>query len=158
MKAVSKLVIFLNILLLSPLTHADNWGNNFQGTVSKGTTAAAKKVMSYSNNTLDKLEFNFAGASAWLNKKGDWNIKGAVKHSRIRCASYQLGIRFGKGENGCSNAVWLTDYEYGTNVKHCNSAELQHTGGGYFSELENNINEVTCAQVDIKCFGSTCPK
>lgn len=43
MNVVFKLLVLLNILLLSSVTHAENWGNNFQGTVSKGSTAAAKK-------------------------------------------------------------------------------------------------------------------
>lgn len=135
-----------------------NFNNNLQGNISKGATSPASKVMRYSNNKLDKLEFKFSGASAWLNTKGDWHVKGSIKHNRIRCANYQVGIRFGKANKGCNNPEWITDYEYGTNVKQCNSAEVEHIGGGYFAELENKIEDITCAQIDIKCFGSTCNK
>lgn len=162
-----KSILIISTLLFSSPLFADfpgsnmdnfNSNNNLQGNVSKGATAPAIKVMSYSNNKLDKLEFKFSGGSAWLNQKGDWYVKGFVKHNRIRCANYQIGIRFGKGENGCINPEWQTDYEYGTNVEQCNSAELEHAGGGYFSELENKIENITCAQIDVKCFGSTCNK
>jgi len=135
-----------------------NSNNNLQGNLTKGATSPALKVMRYSNNKLDKLDFKFSGGNAWLNTKGDWYVKGSVKHNRIRCANYQIGIRFGKGDNGCNNPVWITDYEYGTNVKQCNSAKVEHVGGGYFSELENKIENITCAQIDVKCFGSTCNK
>ena len=167
MNVINKSFLIIGFSLISLVAYADfpgndmsnlNTGNSLQGIVSKGAIAKAKKIMSYSDNKLDKLEFKFGGASAWLNTKGDWNIKGGVKHNRVLCVTYQLGIRFGKGVNGCINPVWITDYEYGTNMKHCNSAELVHIGGGYFSELENKISEVTCAQVDVKCFGATCNK
>jgi len=165
MTIFNKSILIIGTALFSIQLYADisldnadnlNFNSNLQGNISKGATSPASKVMSYSDNKLVKLDFKFSGASAWLNKKGDWNVKAIVKHNRLRCANYQIGIRFGTGENGCNNPVWTTSYEYGTNVKQCNNAELEHTGGGYFSELENKIENITCAQIDIKCFGSAC--
>ena len=170
MTIFNKYILIISTVFFSTQLYADislnnadnlNFNNSFEGSISKGATSSASKVMNYSNNRLDKLEFKFSGASAWLNVKGDWHVKAAVKHNRLRCATYQIGIRFGKGgkgDNGCKNPVWVTDYEYGTNAKQCNSAELEHIGGGYFSELENKIENITCAQIDIKCFGSACSK
>lgn len=165
MTIFNKYILILSTAFFSVQLYADissdnadnlNFSGNLQDNISKGATSPASKVMSYSDNKLDKLEFKFSGASAWLNTKGDWYVKAIVKHNRMLCANYQIGIRFGKAENGCDNPIWVTNYEYGTNVKQCNSAELKHTGGGYFSELENKIENISCAQIDIKCFGSAC--
>lgn len=167
MAFINKKQLVLVLFLVSSISFADypasnnlnmGAGNTFESTISKGATSASTKVMKISDKTLDKLEFKFSGASAWLNKQGDWNIKGKVKHNRIRCGNYQLGIKFGAGKSGCDEVVWKTDYQYGTNVKQCNSATLEHIGGGNFYELADNISTITCAKVDVRCFGNGCSK
>lgn len=151
-------ITLFTLLVLTSVVQADfTAAGNLQGTVSSGATAPAERIMRLTDNSkLEKLLFNFGNAQASLTPRGDWHIEGKVKHQRVRCATYQLGIRFGIGERGCTNVVWVTDFEYGTNVKQCNSATLQHVGGGYIDDLAGNIDEITCAKVDVRCFGKTC--
>lgn len=157
MAFVSKKQLVIVFSFASAISFADFPGsNNFDNYVSKGAVSPATTVMKFSDKSLDKLDFKFSGASAWLNKDGDWHINGKVKHNRIRCANYQLGIKFGTGKSGCNNVVWTTDYQYGTNVKQCNSAFLGHIGGGTFYDLANNISTISCAKIDIRCYGNGC--
>lgn len=134
------------------LNHSDP-----RGGINTGKTAPAERVMKLTDNTkLEKLRFNFGSAEASLTPNGNWLIKGQVKHNRVRCATYQLGIRFGVGEKGCTNVNWIGDFEYGTNVKQCNSATLQHTGGGFSDLVVGSVDKVNCAEVKVRCFGKTC--
>ena len=62
-----------------------------------------------------------------------------VQHPRLKCATYQVAIRIGKGEKACTNVVWLTKYQNGTYKKQFNRAPALHNGGGTMYELENQI-------------------
>lgn len=157
-------ITLVTFCLFTYVAHAEQPGSvgisshgGLQGNVNTGANAVAEKVMELTDNSkLEKLLFNFGGAKASLTQQGYWNIQGYVKHNRIRCATYQIGIRFGVAESGCTNVTWLTDYEYGTNLKHCNSARLMHSGGGISGELKGNLEKITCAEMKVRCFGSTC--
>lgn len=128
-------------------------GSGDHGILRSGATAHAQKEIVFNNKQPARLTFDFNGSNAWLNHEGDWGIEGYVKHPRLRCATYQVAVRFGKGSSGCLNVDWLTPYQNGTFQKQCNSAPAKHVGGGHMYELENRSNEVTCAQVKINCSG-----
>ena len=158
-------LIIINFIIVSTISRADftaDTTTNFNHSgpragANAGGNASAERVMTLmDNNKLEKLLFKFGNAEASLKPNGTWFIKGQVKHNRIRCATYQLGIRFGIGAKGCANVNWIGDFEYGTNVKHCNSATLQHTGGGLNDLVIGSVEQVTCAQVKVRCFGKTC--
>ena len=133
MRLIRSTLIFVPTIIYSSVALADFSASSTpkfsdpRGGVNTGATAPAERVMSLTGNKkLEKLLFNFGNAEASLTPEGKWFIKGQVQHNRIRCATYQLGVRFGVGEKGCTNVNWIGDFEYGTNVKHCNSASLQH--------------------------------
>ena len=165
MRLIRSTLIFVLTIIYSSVALADFSDSSTpkfsdpRGGVNTGATAPAERVMKLTDNTkLEKLLFKFGNAEASLVPNGSWFIKGQVKHNRIRCATYQLGVRFGVGEKGCTNVSWIGDFEYGTNEKHCNSATLQHTGGGLNDLVVGSVEQVTCAEVKVRCFGKTCNK
>jgi hypothetical protein len=44
-----------------------------------------------------------------LDETGAWNLSTAVAHNRLRCATYETGIRLGKGNPACTQVEWLTE-------------------------------------------------
>lgn len=123
------------------------------GILRSGTTGHAQQDIVFNKKQPARLTFDLDGNKAWLNHEGDWGIEGYVEHPRLLCATYQVAIRFGKGDSGCLNVKWLTPYQNGTFQKQCNSAPVKHAGGGHMRELENRSNEVTCAQIKVNCSG-----
>ncbi len=101
-----------------------------------------------------KKSFQGNAVEGWLQQNGDWFIKGTVTHSRLRCATYQLGVQLGKGNPSCLNVEWISEIQYGTMQQQCNSAPVQHTGGGSMPELQNLLEQATCVQVVVKCTGT----
>ncbi len=104
-----------------------------------------------------KKSFEASDLKGWLSADSDWFIEGTVTHQRLRCASYELGIQLGKVSPACLNVEWLTDVQYGTRKKHCNSATLVHVGGGEMPELRNILKDATCVKVVTRCTG-TCDR
>lgn len=113
-------------------------------------------VQSIQINKAQAIKKSFQGdtVEGWLQQNGDWFIKGTVTHSRLRCATYQLGLQLGKGNPSCLNVEWISEIQYGTMQQQCNSAPVQHTGGGSMPELQNLLEQATCVQVVVKCTGT----
>jgi hypothetical protein len=98
--------------------------------------------------------FQITGLQGWLDETGAWHIKGDVHHGPLRCGTYEMGIRLGRGNPACSDVEWLTGVEYATRLRHCNSASRLHTGGGEFSDAANRLEEVSCVRVIVRCEGT----
>ncbi len=98
-------------------------------------------------------EFQRRETQGWIRETGVWDINKTVTHTRLRCAIYETGIQLGKGNPGCSQVEWLTDIDYGTRQRHCNSATLIHTGGGEFAGINGIFEALTCVRVVIRCQG-----
>lgn len=94
-------------------------------------------------------DFNISG---WVDENGFWNIRSEISHGRIRCASYEVGVQLGKGLPACSNVDWLTGVEYGSRVRHCNSATRVHSDGGRFFDTPAVV-AANCARVLVRCEG-----
>ena len=97
--------------------------------------------------------FQKQGIQGWLDETAAWHISGEVDHGRLRCATYETGLQLGRGNPGCSNVEWLTDVEYATRLRHCNSAKRLHVGDGRFSGMANRLEEVSCVRVTVRCEG-----
>jgi hypothetical protein len=123
-----------------------------EGTVYS-TTAVARKSPWVQAGAPGRLDFGFADFEASLDEKGDWSVKGPVRHGYLACATYQVGVRFGTGEPGCTNVEWLTPPLYATSERHCNHAGRDHAGGGTNPELAADFARITCAQRLIRCTG-----
>ena len=98
--------------------------------------------------------FQHRESSGRIEKDGAWTITGPVTHNRIRCATYETGTQFGRGNPACSHVEWLTGIEYGTRQTHCNSATLIHRGGGKFTDVEGVFGTLSCARVITRCSGA----
>lgn len=97
--------------------------------------------------------FQRQGVEGWLDETGAWQLEGEVDHSRLRCATYEMGIQLGSGNPACADAEWLTGVEFATRLRHCNSATRLHTGGGQFPQAANRFSAVSCVRVLVRCEG-----
>jgi hypothetical protein len=79
-------------------------------------------------------------------------VAGYIRHNHFRCGTYQLGIQFGSG-NGCVNVKWYSEPVYVSRHRQCNQAVLHHDGYQNDPKLANKFDEITCAQLLIKCDG-----
>ena len=101
-----------------------------------------------------KKTFQIAGFQGWVDASGAWRIEAEVRHSRLRCGTYETGIQLGRGKPGCSRAQWSTGVEYATRLRHCNNATRLHTGNGRFPDLEDRLDQIDCVRVVVRCTGT----
>ncbi len=130
------------------------WGSANAGTLKK-LTAVAKKPVLILPNDIPQLDFVFDKPSdlkAWLRDNGNFLLEGYIRHNHFRCGTYELGIQFGVGD-GCVNVEWLSEPMYISRQRQCNQAVLHHDGSGNVPEAAARFNEVSCAQLYIKCDG-----
>ena len=152
------LFVLLFLLIASP-AHSDQFDpvqndTGIIGGVSNNTQLPLIAVMQGNNSQASQKSFQGNEVEGWFQQTGDWYIKGVVAHHRLRCATYQLGIQLGKGNPSCLNVEWLTAVNYGTMQEQCNSASVQHVGGGNLPELRKVLDQATCVQISIKCSGA----
>lgn len=122
-----------------------------------GVNAAAQPTYSLTAEpTPIRLDFDFrAGETkAWVNKDGDFQIQGSLKHRGLLCGSYQMGIRFGIGSPACLNVEWITEPIFVTSQTQCNGARVMHLGGDNDPGLAAKITRITCAERIIRCSGN----
>lgn len=99
-------------------------------------------------------EFNFRDdLKARLYSNGDFSLEAVIQHRRFRCGDYSVGIQFAAGKTSCTDAKWLSELTFLTNLKHCNSATRLHLGSFTDEFLGPQFEGVTCARVQIKCRG-----
>lgn len=123
----------------------------------RGVTAASQPTYSLDAPPgINRLDFDFRieETRAWLNKDGDFQVKGWVKHAGLLCATYRMGVRFGIGSPGCLNVTWVTDPYFVTSVFQCNGARVQHSGGDTYPELGGQIGKISCAERVVSCSGN----
>jgi hypothetical protein len=89
-----------------------------------------------------------------VEESGAWNIRAEVAHKRLRCATYETGIRLGVGDASCDKVDWLTEVQYGTRQTQCNGATVIHAGRGSFDLPRSTIAPVNCVRVVVRCSGA----
>jgi hypothetical protein len=85
---------------------------------------------------------------------GTWQVESKVVHPRLVCATYQVGLRFGVGNPGCTDVRWLSDVSYVTRERQCNQAEVVHSGGQTEPRLGAALRNITCAERVVRCTGN----
>ncbi len=105
------------------------------------------------SDTADRV-FQVGAIRGSVQESGAWNIRAEVTHKRLRCATYETGIRLGKGDAACDQVEWLTDVQYGTQRTQCNGATLIHSGGGNFDLPRSAIAPANCVRVVVRCSGA----
>jgi len=101
-----------------------------------------------------RLDFLFGDTRGWLDSDGVWNVSADVAHRGLLCATYELGVRFGAGEPGCTNVQWLGAVRYVTAERQCNNATVRQSGGDRQPELARDFSRITCAERVIRCTGN----
>jgi len=122
--------------------------------VEKKYTAIARKSVDFGAGAEpQKFEFKFDHASAWLRQNGAFKLDAEVKHEWLLCGDYEVGVRFGIGQPGCTNVSWLSTTQFVSKRKQCNHAWMVHQGSGTDSALVGDMEEITCGQLVIRCTG-----
>jgi hypothetical protein len=103
---------------------------------------------------LQRKDFRFGQFSGWLKRDGTWHIEGPVRHNGLLCGTYEVGVRFGMGEQGCTNVQWISDVSYVTSNEQCNNAERPHSGTEIDDALAGQFDAITCAERVIRCTGT----
>ena len=99
-------------------------------------------------------KFQRGDTRGWIRETGAWNIRAAVTHPRLRCATYETGIQLGAGNRACSDVGWLSNVEFGTRQTQCNNATAIHAGGGELAAMRNIFATSTCVRVVTRCEGA----
>ena len=89
-----------------------------------------------------------------LDGSGAWSLRAEVEHPRLRCATYEAGIRVGRGDASCDNVEWLTAPQFGPERRQCNQATVVHTGSGTFELPQSAVGSVNCVGVVLRCSGA----
>ena len=107
-------------------------------------------------NTAARKEFNFGRSigRGWLAPAGELQLDSWVQHRGLLCATYETGIRFGAGENGCADAQWLAPAHWLTSHRQCNNALVHHLGTDTDPDMIAAFDRVTCAQRLVRCSGN----
>lgn len=121
----------------------------------RNVAPAANSFMLNKEGRPDRLEFDFGRArgTAWLAQQGDLRVETWVQHRGLLCATYEVGIRFGHGESGCTNVEWLAPTHWLTSKRQCNNALMQHVGSDIDPHMATLFDRVTCAERMVRCSG-----
>jgi hypothetical protein len=103
---------------------------------------------------LQRKNFRFGEFSGWLKRDGTWHIEGPVRHNGLLCGTYEVGVRFGIGEQECTNVQWISDVTYVTSNEQCNNAERPHSGTEVDDSLVGQFDAISCAERVIRCTGT----
>jgi hypothetical protein len=91
-----------------------------------------------------------------LDGSGAWSLRAEIDHPRLRCATYEAGIRVGRGDASCNNVEWLTAPQFGPERLQCNQAAAVHAGSGRFDLPQGASGGISCVGVVVRCRGGGC--
>lgn len=143
---------YLALLIAGVLAGAP--GDSQSDSMNRVTAPARPSAIWTPEGKPEQMEFNFGAITGWIRNKGGWHIEGMVLHNGLRCGTYELGMRFGVGNPQCTDVKWLSEIEYGTRMRHCNSATQHHDGGGFLPDLAKDFARISCAERVIRCTGN----
>ena len=125
------------------------------GTPVVGRTAVARPAAEWNKDGKPvKLEFDFGDFKAWARRDGSWNAEGTVHHRGLRCATYTLSLRVGRGNPGCVDVRWFREPRPVASVRLCNNAPGRITGGNTEFRDAARFDEISCAERVISCSGN----
>jgi len=89
-----------------------------------------------------------------LDASGAWSVRAEIDHPRLRCATYEAGIRVGRGDSSCDNVEWLTTPQFGPERRQCNQATVVHSGTGRIDLPQGASGRINCVGVVVRCSGA----
>lgn len=104
--------------------------------------------------TTGTRSFQASGVRGTLAPTGEWTLRVEVAHPRLRCASYEVGLRFGSGNADCSSVDWSTPTAFASPRPQCNNASQIHTSSGTLGASATEIAALNCARVVVRCTGA----
>jgi hypothetical protein len=102
---------------------------------------------------LQRKDFNFGSFKGWLKRGGEWHLEGPVRHRRLLCGEYEIGMRFGVGNPDCTDVRWVSEVRFVSAQSQCNEAELPHAGTEIDAALSEHFDAITCAERVVRCTG-----
>lgn len=144
------MIVLLVCCLVSP---ASLLASSPDGAKVRSETSLARRSSLNLPHEIPRLSFKFGEITAFVDEQGLASIEGPVKHTRFRCATYQLGLQLGEGKPGCTNVQWITEPVYFTSHKQCNSAVLIHSHAMKVVQFQQVFPTVSCARRLIRCTG-----
>lgn len=99
-------------------------------------------------------EFQDGFVRGALSATGQWRLRGEIEHPRLRCATYQVGVRFGRGGGDCADADWQTDTAFAPSRMQCNNATVVHTGEGAVALSPEQLRALNCVRISVRCTGA----
>jgi len=101
-----------------------------------------------------RRRFEQRNTEGWIGDAGSWSVEALVTHSRLRCGTYEIGLQLGRGNPDCTAVNWLTEVQYGTSERQCNSASMVHAGGGTLPVSREQVAVSSCVRVSTRCTGA----
>lgn len=154
MRVIAKTMLSVTgvLMALPAVTHAQDVDVEMRRLLAPAVLAAPTEEGGKS----ERWEFNFGRnrGNAWLARKGELFVDTWVQHRGLLCADYEVGVRFGKGNPGCTNVEWLAPAKYVTSRKQCNNALVNHRGADTEARLAGLFEQVTCAEQIVRCYGN----
>ena len=83
--------------------------NDDDPAIRRAKAPAVPAISVTKDGKTDRLEFNFGRnrGEAWLAKTGELYVDTWVQHNGLLCSTYEVGVRFGHGDPGCTSVRWL---------------------------------------------------
>jgi len=152
--AVLRVILYTTICVaLIGCTAPPSNGNNVDETGPRIIRQMDRPLLP-ANDGSDTRIFSGALGRGSLSRTGEWQARAEIGHSRLRCATYALGVRFGVGNATCSEVDWRSDMEWTPGRKQCNGATLIHSGGGRVDLPPHDPRSMNCVRVAVRCRGA----
>lgn len=128
---------------------ADDWQ------IMSRDTAIVRPALAFTTDLrsarVDFSAFDFRG---FLLGDGSWQVSSPVTHNALRCGTYEVGVRFGTGNPGCTDVRWLSEPVFLGPRRQCNAATVIHSGGETSSQLGSQLPSITCVERIVRCVGT----
>jgi hypothetical protein len=101
-----------------------------------------------------RIDFKAFDFSGYLLGDGTWQVSSPITHGALICATYEVGVRFGIGNPGCTEVRWLSEPLYLGRRRQCNEATVDHVGGETNPRLGAQLPYITCVERLVRCTGN----
>ena len=148
--------VLLAALTLSPATAFAQEDDDIDPRFGRRNAPAVPSLSFEKGDPINRKDFDFGRnvGKAWLAERGELRIETWIQHRGLLCATYEVGIRFGRGEPACTDVDWLAPVHWLTSRRQCNNAAVQHTGVDTDEHMVAVFDQVTCAQRVVRCTGN----
>lgn len=130
-------------------TAADDWQ-----VMNRNTVAVRPGVAFTTDPKAARIDFRSFDFSGYVLGDGTWHVSSPVTHRGLICGTYEVGVRFGIGQPGCTDVKWLSEPMYIGSRRQCNEATVDHVGGETTPRLGSQLPSITCVERVLRCRGN----